>query len=75
MRIIRRGELPEEKEYEYTCKNCSTYFVFYKKEVKKETTRNEHYYIVRCPLCKKDIFIDYHALRTYEPTTIMLLKK
>lgn len=54
MRILKRGKLPEEKEYTAKCSYCSTEFLFTRGEARYESHRNESYLVVKCPLCNKD---------------------
>ena len=54
MRIIKKGKISEEKEYELQCKNCSTVFAFFRKEVDFHyDQRDGNFVSVSCPLCKK----------------------
>jgi arylamine N-acetyltransferase len=49
--IIRKGELPQEKWYEYTCQNCHTRFKFRQKEAKLHDDQREgSWWSINCPL-------------------------
>ena len=57
IKIIKQGELPEEKIYETTCKVCSTVFSFQRKDATKEDRggtrqyKGYHNLYIHCPTC------------------------
>jgi uncharacterized protein with PIN domain len=58
MRIIKQGKLPEEKEYECTCRYCKTEFAFRQGEA--ETVydqRDGNSLKILCPTCKRECWI------------------
>ena len=59
MRIIKQGQLPEEKVYQTTCMHCKTVFEFKRHEGTVESHRNEDYVSVNCPFCHKQMYVDY----------------
>jgi uncharacterized protein with PIN domain len=59
MKIIKQGELPEEKEYSATCSNCKTEFEFLRKEGKVHfDQRDGNSVVVKCPLCQKSCWVN-----------------
>lgn len=53
MKIIKRGVLPQEKEYEVTCTRCTTIFSFLQKEAEVMHGFHEAAYLkILCPVCK-----------------------
>mgnify|MGYP000600165944 FL=1 len=53
MKIIKRGVLPQEKEYEVTCTRCTTIFSFLQKEAEvMHQDRAGAYLKILCPVCK-----------------------
>ncbi len=59
MKIIKKGEIPEDKIIHKTCYNCKTEMEFQKKEEKSDS--NGTY--VNCPLCKSRVII--HSYSNY----------
>lgn len=55
--IIRRGELPEEKQYQHTCTNCSTHFKFKRAEARLSPDQRDPGYFIPCPLCKQNCWM------------------
>lgn len=52
MKIIQRGEIPEEKEYRHTCWKCCTIFEFQRKEAKtSKDQRDAGWMEIDCPVC------------------------
>lgn len=51
MRIIKRGTIPEEREYQAKCKHCNTLFAFKLSETSYKWARNIMSTTVKCPLC------------------------
>jgi uncharacterized protein YbaR (Trm112 family) len=56
--IITRGQLPEEKKFIITCKNCKTVFRCIQGDGRWESHRNESYFKIQCPVCKKELYVD-----------------
>lgn len=53
MKIIKQGSLPEEREYQISCRNCGTVFEFTRKEAELNIDQREGNYLkVDCPYCK-----------------------
>lgn len=53
MKIIHKGELPEEKEYRCTCWKCGTIFEFLRKEARwPEDQRDVGMIEIDCPVCE-----------------------
>ena len=60
MRIIKVGQIPEEKMYEKTCFNCKTVFEFQGKEAVKHYALNvldADCYMIHCPHCNELCYI------------------
>jgi hypothetical protein len=56
MKIIKYGELPEEKKYQLTCFNCTTIFEFQAHEACwNEDQRDGAYLKIDCPFCHKQV--------------------
>lgn len=59
MKIIKKGSL-KGKKYRHTCDKCETIFEFFEKEAKFDSSpKNEAYLKIKCPVCKKECYIDY----------------
>ena len=59
MRIITRGQIPEDNPYRATCYHCKTVVEFFQKEGKiTRCQRDGDSVTVICPLCKKYITVD-----------------
>lgn len=61
MKIIKPGNLPEEKEYRAQCNNCNCVFEFKRGEAKIDSSgsyRNETYLTIGCPTCMKLVYVD-----------------
>ncbi len=56
MEIIKRGTLPSEKMHTTTCGNCKTEFRFMEHEAQIMNDRNEICLVVKCPVCRKEIW-------------------
>jgi hypothetical protein len=57
IKIVRRGELPEEKIYRGTCSYCKTEFTFNGSDGKfRSDQRDGDYYEIDCPLCCRGVF-------------------
>ena len=53
MQIIKRGQVPEEKELEATCLRCTTVIRFRAGEAKYvDDQRDGDFYQIECPVCK-----------------------
>lgn len=52
IKILKRGRLPEEVEYEFTCSHCRTEFTAQEKDGKVGSDRRDGSWLeVACPLC------------------------
>lgn len=58
MRIINKGELPQDKLYQTTCNQCKTEFEFKRSEGKMVNDRNELVLLIDCPVCKKTLGVN-----------------
>ena len=58
MKIIKQGQLPGEKVYNVTCRNCKTEFEFKKDEANYvPDNRNREWLQIACPICKVFCYI------------------
>jgi hypothetical protein len=56
MRIIKRGKLPEDKNYEVTCLHCKSIIEFNKKEGQVVfDPRDGNFITFICPVCNNRI--------------------
>lgn len=55
MKIITHGTPPKAVPVRAKCSHCGTEVEFYKSEAKIMPDRNETYYLIDCPVCKKGI--------------------
>lgn len=56
MKIIKEGQLPQERLYVCTCDNCKTEFSFHQKEGKVvHDQRDGPYITIACPLCQQSV--------------------
>lgn len=59
MKIIKMGQMPEDKYYETTCNDCKTEFEFYESEGRWVCGSQESSILsINCPLCQKDIGLE-----------------
>ena len=59
MKIITKGQIPEERMYRVVCRNCHTVFEFQYKEAQEVfDQRDGNYLKIPCPLCSKEQTID-----------------
>ena len=58
MKIIERGELPQNKIYQAECHRCKTTFEFEKHEARPFNDRNEMVLVINCPVCKHTLSVD-----------------
>ena len=63
MKIISRGVPPESLNYRATCNDCNSVLEFKKGEARVENDRNEIVYVLKCPVCSKEIWIASQALK------------
>lgn len=55
MKLIKRGEPPEDKIIKLICSNCKSEFEAQHKELQCFSDfRNGFYYVWRCTVCKKE---------------------
>lgn len=55
MEIIRRGTIPQEKQFEDECTYCKSVIRFKAGEARHSTHMNESYWTVTCPVCSHPI--------------------
>lgn len=52
MKILKQGQLPENRVYQATCNNCKTEFEYRQAEAKVVyDQRDGNYLAINCPLC------------------------
>lgn len=52
MRIIKQGNLPEDRPYQTVCRNCNTEFEFLQKEAELVfDQRDGNFLKIKCPVC------------------------
>lgn len=62
--VVKKGTPPMDKKYEGDCNNCKSTLRFLRSDVKQESSpKNECYYIFKCPVCKKDLYLDINSVR------------
>ena len=61
--VVVRGALPESIKYTSHCGNCKSILEFYKAECRTVHDRDGLCYILKCPVCSKDIYISSTALK------------
>lgn len=55
MKIIEQGQIPEEKTYQCTCRNCKTVFEFKKYEARYVSDqRDGDFLTISCPICGRE---------------------
>lgn len=58
MKIIRQGQIPEERIIRKSCKRCKTLFEFPLKEAKRTfDQRDGDFTTIKCPTCKELIYL------------------
>jgi len=57
MKIIKRGELPQNKIYQAKCHRCKTIFEFEKHEARPFNDRGEMVLAIDCPVCKHNLLV------------------
>lgn len=66
MRVIKQGQLPEEKLYTITCFNCKTQFEFARKEAQYQSDwRDGDFLRIDCPLCKNSCTTAVNSSHNY----------
>lgn len=56
MKIIRRGQPPEQKTYFATCNHCKTEIEFERSEARYVSDQRDGDFLeVKCPVCSKPI--------------------
>lgn len=64
MKIIKSGKAKQEKEHVSKCRNCSCKFSFTRKEARfVADQRDGNAYVVKCPECKWEIWINAEIIR------------
>lgn len=63
MQVIKRGIPPESLSYRATCGHCRSELEFKKSEAQVKSDRNETVYVLKCPVCSKEIWIASQALK------------
>lgn len=51
MRIVKRGQLPGDKQQEITCQNCKSEIEIANSELTYASQYNESFYYFQCPVC------------------------
>lgn len=52
MKIIRRGQKPEQRTHQHTCRECSTVFEFEQHEAKLVFDQRDGDFLqIKCPVC------------------------
>ena len=67
-RILKYGKNPAKDRYRFTCKNCQTLFEFLCEEASTRDDRNETMFIIDCPLCGQECYIDPMSAKIPEGT-------
>jgi RNase P subunit RPR2 len=58
MEIIRHGQLPLDKTYTVTCRNCDTVYRFQRSEARFHSDQRDGDALATdCPVCQRTIFI------------------
>lgn len=55
MKIIKKGQLPEERVYVGECDNCHTVMEAKQSELRYNAWRNEGCYFANCMLCNSSV--------------------
>ena len=58
MKIIERGELPQNKIYQTKCHRCKTVFEFEKNEAQLFNDRGDMVLVINCPVCKNTLSVN-----------------
>ena len=59
MKVIKPGTLPETAIHRATCSHCGCVMEFERREATFQSTcRNEDYLTVKCPTCKRDVWLE-----------------
>ncbi|WP_312969717.1 hypothetical protein [Acinetobacter gerneri] len=69
MKVVSRGIPPELQTYTASCGKCHSVLEFQKSEAQVKTDRNETVYVLKCPVCRNEIWIASHALRPVVQST------
>ena len=69
VKIIKRGEKPEEKEFKFVCQNCKSELEALVKDIQVDhgTQREPHppRHYIKCPVCNRDICMSKEARRQW----------
>ncbi len=58
MKIIERGELPQNRVHVETCRNCKSKLEFTQGECKHSPDPRDHnLWSVKCPVCNHDVWV------------------
>lgn len=70
MKIIVRGRIFEETTRQFSCQECGSVMEATIAELGpvQSDQRDGDYYVVRCPVCRKNIYLDAAAVRTGDDT-------
>ena len=68
MKIIERGELPQNKTYQAKCHRCKTIFEFEKHEAQPFNDRGEMVLAIDCPVCKRTLSVNQQATKCNSQT-------
>ena len=69
MKIIKRGELPQNKTYQTKCRRCKTVFEFEKNEAQPFNDRGEMVLVIDCPVCKHTLSVNQQVTKCNSQTT------
>ena len=69
MKIIERGELPQNKTYQTKCHRCKTVFEFEKNEAQPFNDRGEMVLVIDCPVCKHTLSVNQQVTKCNSQTT------
>lgn len=59
VKIVRRGRLPQEIEYQADCYGCKTLFTFAGVDAKFHSDqRDGDYYEIKCPVCNEPVTVN-----------------
>ena len=63
IKVLSRGTLPDQIIYQSTCSNCRSELEFNKSDTHASTERNETFYSLTCPVCKKLMWLSSEFFR------------
>ena len=69
MEVLYRGTQKEFRKYDYVCRECLSRIRFMLNEVRVVNDRNETCYVVKCPVCSKETWINENSLKVSQIST------